>query len=118
VTRYAFTALAFALVLAGSASAANPPAKTLGSLVVKVGMHRTYSRTELRPGEAVVCRYGGRTLTATAPTGQSGGNGAVWPLRGLNDKGLFHLNVTIAPAAEYVVTCGIGGVHSQLVVIP
>jgi hypothetical protein len=114
--RCLFVAAVGVLTLTSSAAAA--PLQTRVRLVVKVGTNRTYTRTELHPGATVVCRYQAHTLTVTAPTDGSEGSGAVWPLPGTNDRGLFHLNVNIAPATGYVVVCGLGGVHSVPVVMP
>ncbi len=116
--RYALVALTCALVFAGLTSSASSTAKTPSKLVVKVGTNRTYSRTELRPGERVVCRYRGRTLFVRAPWGQMQGWGTVWPLPGNNDRGLFRLNVTVAGAAGYTVVCALGGHHTQTLVVP
>ena len=116
--RYALVALTCALVFAGLTSAASSTAKTPSRLVVKVGTNRMYSRTELRPGERVVCRYRGHTLTVGAPSGQMQGWGAVWPLPGNNDRGLFRLNVTVTGAAGYAVVCARGGHHIKTLVVP
>jgi hypothetical protein len=114
--RCLFVAAVGVLTLTSSATAAPP--QTRVRLAVKVGTNRTYTRTELHPGATVACRYQAHTLTVTAPTGTSEGSGAVWPLPGTKDRGLFHLNVTIAPASSYMVVCGLGGVHSVPVVMP
>jgi hypothetical protein len=108
------TALLVAATLALAASATASPSR----LTVGVGTNRTYSRAQLRPGETVVCHYRGHTLTVTAPTGRTDGAGAVWPLPGVNDRGLFYLEVSDVGKARYAVACGRGGHHSELVVIP
>jgi hypothetical protein len=104
--------LVAAVALVGTAVAAE--AQAHGRLVVKVGTSRIYTRTELRPGATVVCRYRRRTLSVTAPTGTWTGSGAVWPKPGTTDKGIFHLNVDVA-GKGYSVICGLGGYHSALV---
>ena len=116
--RYALVALTCALVFAGLTSAASSTAKTHSKLVVKVGTNRTYSRTELRPGESVVCRYRGHELAVTAPAGQMQGWGVIWPLPGNRVKGLFRLNVTVAGASGYTVVCALGGNRTQTLVVP
>lgn len=95
-----------ALTAVGSAWGA--PSKSPGVVVVKVGENRTFTRTELRPGATVRCSHLGRTLSVTAPVGNEGGSGAVWPRAG---KRRFHLNVDVKRGGGYTVVCGLGGVH-------
>jgi hypothetical protein len=98
-----------ALALAGSAAAATPNAA--GRLVVKVGARHSYTRSELRPGETVVCRYLHHSLSVQAPSGDEEGAGTVWPKPGTTNNGLFHLNVNVVAGKGYAVICGLGGYH-------
>ena len=93
-----------ALVLAGAASAA--PANLSSGIVVKVGERRSFTRTELRPGAIVKCRYRGHSLSLAAPAGLQVGGGVAWP--GAQAHG-FYLNVIGKPGGAYAVTCGLGG---------
>ena len=92
-----------ALVLAGAASGA--PTKHSSGIMVKVGERRSFTRTELRPGAIVNCRYRGHSLSLAAPAGILGG-GVAWP--GVQARG-FYLNVVGKPGGTHVVTCGLGG---------
>ncbi len=103
---------ALALALNSSASARTT------RLTVKVGTNHTYARTQLHPGETVICRYKGRTLSVTAPTGSEEGVGAGWPKPGTTDRSIFTLNVNVATNRAFDVTCVRGGYHSALVTIP
>ncbi len=103
---------AFALALESSASAR--PTR----LTVKVGTNRTYTRTQLHPGETVLCRYKGRALSVTAPTGSEEGAGAGWPKPGTTDRSIFTLNVNVTTNRAFDVTCVRGGYHSALATIP
>lgn len=116
--RYAVVALTCALVFAGLTSAARSTANAPSKLVVKVGTNRTYSRTEVRPGERIVCRYQGHTLAVRAPSGQMQGEGAIWPLPGNRVRGLFRLNVIVAGTSGYKVVCALGGYRFQTLVVP
>ena len=116
--RYAFVGLTCALLFAGLTSSARSTAATPSKLVVKVGTNRTYSRTEVRPGGRIVCRYRGHTLAIRAPFGQMQGGGAIWPLPGNRVRGLFRLNVIVAGASGYRVVCALGGYRFQTLVVP
>ena len=105
-----------ALVIAASAAAASP--NTTGRLVVKVGTNKTYTRLQLHPGETVLCRFKGHTLSVTAPTGKTEGAGAGWPKPGPTDRSLFTLGVSVKTNRAYAVTCTLGGYHTAPVTIP
>jgi hypothetical protein len=96
------------LVIAASAAAASLNGS--GRLVVKVGTNRSYTRSELRPGATVVCRYQHHTLSVQAPSGTEEGAGTVWPKPGTTNQGLFYLNVNVV-GKGYSVICGLGGYH-------
>ena len=110
-TSFILTVCVLALAGAASAASTNPAAK----LVVRVGTSRSYTRTELRPGSTVVCRYQHHTLSVQAPSGKADGAGAGWPKPGTTDRSLFTLNVNVTPGKGYAVTCRLGGYHSALV---
>jgi hypothetical protein len=113
--------LAVLLVLATTAFvlASNSSASALTTrLAVKVGTNGTYSRAQLLPGERVLCRDRGRTLSVTAPTGSEEGVGAGWPKPGMTDRSIFTLNVNAKSNRAFVVTCVRGGHHSAPVTIP
>jgi hypothetical protein len=105
--------VASSLVIGGSAAAASP--KTAGRLVVKVGTSHRYTRSELRPGATVACRYQHHALSVQAPSGKEEGAGAEWPKPGTTDRGLFTLNVNVTAGKGYAVSCRLGGYHSALV---
>jgi hypothetical protein len=110
------TSIAVAIVaLAFGGTGAASPAKEPARLVVTVGTSGIYGRPELRPGERVVCRYRGHTLSVHSPTGSQQGSGTVWPKPGTTVEGIFHLNVNVVAGKAYAVTCGLGGYHSALV---
>lgn len=92
-----------ALVPVGAAWGA--PMKPSSRIVVKVGERRSFTRTELRPGAIVNCRYRGHSLSLAAPAGFLGG-GVAWP--GARAQG-FYLNVIGKPGGAHLVTCGLGG---------
>ena len=96
---------ATALTAVGSPFGAS--SRSPGAIVVQVGENRVFTRTELRPGATVRCSHLGHTLSVTAPGGNQGGSGAVWPGAG---KRRFHLNVDVKRGG-YTVVCGLGGVH-------
>src|SRR5215472_1853071 len=93
-----------ALVLVGAAWAA--PAKFSSGIVVKVGVRRLFTRTELRPGAIVKCTYRGHSLSLAAPTAMRMGHSVVWP--GGPPPG-FHLDVIGERGGAYAVMCGLGG---------
>lgn len=104
--------VAATLALATSASASS------GKLTVKVGTNKTYTRSQLHPGETVLCRYKGHTLSVTAPTGNTEAVGAGWPKPGTTDRSLFTLGVSVKTSRAYAVTCTLGGYHTAPVTIP
>jgi hypothetical protein len=113
--------LAVLLVLATTAFAlaSNSSASALTTrLAVKIGTNGPYTHAQLHPGERVLCRYEGRTLSVTAPTGSEDGVGAGWPRPGTTDRSIFTLNVTAKTDRAFVVTCVRGGYHSALVTNP
>ena len=101
------TCLTLVLVAATLALAASAAASS--RLTVGIGTNRTYSDSQLRPGETVVCRYKGHTLRVQAPSASQSSNGAVWPLLRSRKVGLFHLSVSVAPKHRFAVTCARGG---------
>jgi hypothetical protein len=103
-----------ALTLTLNSSASARPSR----LTVKVGTNRTYTRAQLHPGETVLCRDNGRTLSVTAPTGSEEGVGAGWPKPGTTDRSIFTLNVNVTANRAFDVTCVRGGYHSAPVTIP
>ena len=109
---FILAATAIALGLVGSASAS--PTK----LTVKIGTNRTYTRSQLHPGETVLCHYKGRTLSVTAPTSSEEGVGAGWPKPRTTDRSIFTLNVIATKRRTFAVSCVLGGYHSALVTIP
>ncbi len=102
------------LVIAGSAAAS---LSTSGRLVVKVGTSRSYSRSELRPGATVVCRYQHHTLSVQTPSGTEEGAGTMWPKPGTTYRGLFYLSVNVV-GKGYGVICRLGGYHSAPATLP
>jgi len=101
-----------ALSLAGSALGASK------TLVVKIGANRTYTRSQLHPGETVLCRYQGHALAVTAPVGDEEATGAGWPKPGTTDRSIFTLNASVTAKRAFHVTCVRGGYHSALVTLP
>jgi hypothetical protein len=97
------TVMACALGMAGAAWGAS--AKSSAGIVVKVGERRSFTRTELRPGAIVNCKYRGHSLSLAAPAGTLG-DGIAWP--GAQAQG-FYLNVIGKPGGAHLVTCGLGG---------
>jgi hypothetical protein len=104
--------LVAALVLAASASASSR------KLDVTVGTNKTFTRSQLHPGEKVSCHYQGRTLSVAAPSGSELGAGAGWPKSGTKDRSIFTLNVNVTAKRAFNVTCMRGGYHSALVTLP
>ena len=111
------TALILALVAATLALAASASASSV-KLTVRVGTNKTYTRSQLHPGETVLCRYNGHTLSVTAPTGNTEAAGAGWPKPGTTDRSLFTLGVSVKTSRVYAVTCTLGGYHTALVTTP
>ena len=111
------TALILALVAATLALAASASASSV-KLTVRVGTNKTYTRSQLHPGETVLCRYKGHTLSVTAPTGNTEGAGAGWPKPGTTNRSLFTLGVSVKTSRAYAVTCTLGGYHTAPVTIP
>jgi len=104
--------VAAALSLAASAAASS------GKLTVKIGTNKTYTRSQLHPGETVMCRYKGHTLSVTAPTGDEEAVGAGWAKPGTSDRSIFTLGVTVKTSRAYAVSCTLGGYHTAPVTVP
>jgi hypothetical protein len=115
MTRYALTALTCVLALAVAASAAYAASP---KLTVDIGTKRTYTRSQLRPEQTVVCHYRGHTLSVAAPTGKQEGVGAGWPKPGTKDRSIFTLTVGKTSSRGFAVSCVRGGYHSALVTLP
>jgi hypothetical protein len=111
------TCLTLVLVAAVLAIAASASASS-DKLTVKVGTNKTYTRLQLHPGETVLCRYNGRTLSVTTPTGNVEAVGAGWPKPGTTDRSIFTLNVSVTSGRLFAVACTLGGYHSAPVTIP
>jgi hypothetical protein len=111
-TRLTLLLVAAVLALAASASASSD------RLTIKVGANKTYTRSQLHPGETVLCRYKGHTLSVTAPTGNVEAVGAGWPKPETTDRSIFTLNVSVTSGRAFAVTCALGGYHTAPVTIP
>ena len=111
-TGLALLLVALVLALVASASASS------GKLIVKIGTNKTYTRSQLHPGEKVLCRYKGRTLSVTTPSGNTQGVGAGWPEPGANDRSIFTLGVVVTKSGAFAVSCVRGGYHSAPVTVP
>jgi len=112
------TCLTLLLVAAVLALAASASASSSDKLTIKVGTKKTYSRSQLHPGETVLCRYKGHTLAVTAPTGNVQAVGAGWPKPGTTDRSIFTLNVSATSGRAFAVICALGGYHTAPVTIP
>jgi hypothetical protein len=111
-TRLTLLLVAAVLALAASASASSD------KLTIKVGTNKTYSRSQLHPGETVLCRYKRQTLSVTVPTGNVEAVGAGWPKPATTDRSIFTLNVSVTSGRAFAVTCALGGYHTAPVTIP
>jgi hypothetical protein len=101
-------ALAVAVVgLAAVGSAWGALAKAPAGIVVKVGLERAFTTSQLRPGTSVSCVDDGHVLSVTVPASRAVSTGTVWTQAGTRH---FHLNVD-ARSGGYVVSCGLGAIH-------
>jgi hypothetical protein len=105
----AVVSVAFVLVVVGSAWGSSSDA--LRVIGVRLGTSRTFTRTQLQPGDTLRCADRGRDLSVTVPVGRWEGQGTAWADPSEREgPALFHLNLSVTPRG-YAVECGPGGLY-------